>query len=104
MDVTKTAQYLCTAVWKTDSQPGPKRDKIFQAAIDLYHVLAISIPTVPDLSSLLIPNFGDMDFSGMDFLVPSISAGGGMDDIAAGDDDLAADDDISEVKEPEKPK
>jgi len=114
MDVTKPAQYLCTAVWKTESQPGPRRDKLYQAAIDLYHTLALSLPTMPDLSTLIIPDLGNMDFSSgivdmeqlaqmSGFLVPSMSSGGGMDDIAAGDDDDLAvgddDDDIAIVEE-----
>merc|ERR1711972_1101355 len=113
-DVSRQAQYLCTAVWKTDSQPAIKRDRLLQSAIDMYHTLNISLPPLLHLDGdVLIPNIGNMqempdwDMSGI--VVPSFSSHGFDDDLAAeddlaADDDIAAEDNIAEESSEERPK
>lgn len=108
MDVTKQAQYLCTAVWKTESQPAVRRDRLQQSAVDMYHALVMALPILQeDLGDVLIPSFanmqGLMDMSGVIDMNKMLSMSGivvppmasqGYDDLAA-DDDIAADDDLA---------
>ena len=105
MDVNKPAQYLVTSVWKNESIPGVRRDKLQQTAVEMYHTLSLSLPPPqPFLGDVLVPSLDTMDMSGVIDIGQMMTAGLGHDDLAA-DDSIAADDD-DDISEPssEKPK
>merc|ERR1711974_223109 len=83
MDPQKKAPYLCTAVWRSGhTQPQVYREKLLQAAIDMYHTLAVALPD--QLEKKEWEEEEPMDTADADLADDG--------DLAA-DDDLAADQD-----------
>jgi len=90
MDPQKKAPYLCTAVWRSGhTQPQVHREKVLQAAIDMYHTLALALPDQlekkEDEEEEPMDTADDDDLAADDDLM--------ADDDLADDDDLAADQD-----------
>ena len=99
MDVSKRAQYLATSVWMENTMTSIKRDRLMQAAIEMYHALVLALPPVQHfLGDIVVPSVDmDMDLSGVIDIGKLMEAGGLMVPGAGGgglvDDDLAAEDD-----------
>merc|ERR1711974_37468 len=86
MDPQKKAPYLCTAVWRSGhTQPQVYREKLLQAAIDMYHTLAVALPD--QLEKKEWEEEEPMDTADADLA---------DDDDLAADDDLMADDDLAD--------
>ena len=95
MDVTKRAPYLVTSVWSTEANASVRRERLLQACIDMYHALVLALPSTPALTDLLMPNYGDLDMSGVIDINQMMMMGGiGYEDNIADDSISAPNDDM----------